>query len=82
MNRLLSDIKPDQWVRVERVLGGRYLSRRLMGMGISCGTRLQVLYVRVHGMVIAANSNRIALDYGIARQLEVSELAHDSGAGA
>ncbi len=67
----LSDLTPGAQVRVSRILGGHQLQRRLLGLGIRVGSRVQVLHRRGRGVVVAAGGTRVALGGGIAERLLV-----------
>ncbi|MEJ2215280.1 MAG: FeoA family protein [Gemmatimonadota bacterium] len=60
---------------VQRVCGGRELGRRLAGMGLTVGSRLEVLQNRGHGPVLVrVRYTRIALGYGEAAKILVEDV--------
>jgi ferrous iron transport protein A len=59
---------------VREVRGGRELGRRLAGMGLTVGARLEVLQNRGHGPVLVrVRDTRVALGYGEAAKIMVEE---------
>jgi ferrous iron transport protein A len=56
-------------VRLVSIAGGRQLARRLLALGLSVGSELEVLHHRGHGVVVARDGNRVALGGGVAEHL-------------
>ena len=69
--RPLPDLHPGTQAQVTDIQGGHGLQRRLLGLGIRRGTRVQVLHRRGRGVVVAAGGTRVALGGGIAERLLV-----------
>lgn len=55
--------------RIEQLLGGRQLIRRLLGLGLRIGSELDVVQQRGRGVVVASHGVRVALGAGIAEKL-------------
>lgn len=73
-SKSLSEIHVGQKVRLVAVDGGRQLIRRLMSLGLSIGTEIEVLHHRGRGVVVARDGNRVALGKGIAEKLHAEVL--------
>ena len=61
--------------RIERLLGGRQMTRRLLGLGLRVGSVLDVVQQRGRGVVVASHGIRVALGAGVAEKLLMSPLA-------
>ena len=61
--------------RIEQMVGGRQMTRRLLGLGLRVGSELQVLQQRGRGVVVASHGVRVALGGGVAEKLLVLPLA-------
>lgn len=70
----LSKIPVGAKVRLVAIDGGRGLSRRLLGLGISVNVELEVLHQRTSGVVVGKDGNRVALGQGVAEKLLVEEV--------
>lgn len=72
--KTLSDFFVGQKVRLVGVDGGRELVRRLLSLGLSIGTEVEVLHHRGRGVVVAREGNRVALGRGVAEKLRAEVL--------
>jgi ferrous iron transport protein A len=63
-----------QKVRLVAIDGGRALVRRLLSLGLSIGSEIEVLHHRGRGVVVAREGNRVALGKGIAEKLHAEAL--------
>ena len=59
-------VEPD---RAQVGHGGHRLTRRLLALGLSLGTELEVVQRRGRGVVVARGGNRVALGEGVAQKL-------------
>lgn len=57
--------------RVSSIDGGRSMIQRLMSLGISKGSDIEILHHRGKSVVVGLNGNRIALGAGVANQIYV-----------
>lgn len=73
-NQPLSKIPAGMTVRLVSIDGGRQLTRRLLSLGITLGSELEILHHRGHGVVIGQNGNRVALGRGIAEKLQAEKV--------
>jgi ferrous iron transport protein A len=71
----LTQVPPGQRVRLVSITGGRQMARRLLALGLSVGSELQVLHHRGHGVVVARDGNRVALGGGVAEHLMTEILS-------
>ncbi len=60
---------------VARIDGGRAMIQRLMSLGITKGSEVEILHHRGKSVVVGLNGNRIALGAGIANRIFVVPLA-------
>ena len=60
--------------RIAAIQGGRNLHRRLLGLGLRVGSRVEALHHRGRGVVVASSGNRIALGGGVAEKLLIEIL--------
>ncbi len=67
--RPMTEIPVGRRARLVRIEGGRELTRRLLGLGLSINEEVEVLQHRGRGVVVARGGNRIALGGGIAEKL-------------
>ena len=67
--RPMTEIPVGRRARLVRIEGGRELTRRLLGLGLSINEEIEVLQHRGRGVVVARGGNRIALGGGIAEKL-------------
>jgi ferrous iron transport protein A len=67
----LSNIPAGTRIRLVSIPGGRQLNRRLLALGLTVGTEMDVLHRRGRGVVVARNGNRVAIGSGIAEKLGV-----------
>jgi len=61
-------------VRLVAIDGGRQLTRRLLSLGLTLGSEVEVLQHRGRGVVVAKQGNRVALGKGIAEKLQAEIL--------
>jgi ferrous iron transport protein A len=61
-------------VRIERILGGRLLVHRLLGLGLRVGSEVELTHRRGGGVVLASAGTRVALGAGVAEKLLVQPL--------
>ena len=61
--------------RIERILGGRLLVHRLLGLGLRVGSEVELTHRRGGGVVLASAGTRVALGAGVAEKLLVLPLA-------
>ena len=73
-SRTLSDTPVGQKVRLVAISGGKRLTRRLLALGLTVGSELEVLHHRGRGVVVAKQGNRVALGKGIAEKLHAVRL--------
>ena len=74
-SKALSEVVVGQKVRLVAVDGSRQLVRRLMSLGLSIGSEVEVLRHRDRGVVVARDGNRVALGKGIAEKLRAEVLS-------
>ena len=67
----LADLAPGMSGRIVAVLGGRELSRKLLGLGLRVGSEVRVEHRRCRGLVVSAGETRIALGGSIVEKLLV-----------
>lgn len=65
----LSETPVGKKVRLVAINGGRQLTRRLLALGLTLGTEVEVLHHRGRGVVVGQQGNRVALGRGIAEKL-------------
>ncbi len=70
----LSETPAGQKVRLVAIDGSRQLTRRLLSLGLSLGSEVEILQHRGRGVVIAKQGNRIALGRVIAEKLRAEIL--------
>jgi ferrous iron transport protein A len=70
----LSEIPVGQMVRLVAISGGKKLTRRLLSLGLTVGSELEVLHHRGRGVVVAKQGNRVALGKGIAEKMHAVKL--------
>ncbi len=70
----LSETPVGTRVRLVAVDGGRKLTRRLLSLGLSIGTEVEVLHHRGHGVVVGSEGNRVALGAGMADKVRAEVL--------
>ena len=61
--------------RIERVEGGRLMTRRLLSLGLRVGSEVDIVQHRGRGVVVASQGSRVALGAGVADKLLVLPLA-------
>jgi len=61
--------------RIERLSGGRLMTRRLLSLGLRVGSVLDVVQQRGRGVVVASHGIRVALGAGVAEKLLMQPLA-------
>lgn len=72
--QLLSRVPVGRRVRISAIQGGRQLSRRLLALGLTVGSEVEILHHRSSGVVVARDGNRVALGTGVADKLVIEEL--------
>jgi len=65
----LSEAAIGKRFRLVEIHGGHRLTRRLLALGLSLGTELEVVQRRGRGVVVARDGNRVALGEGVAQKL-------------
>jgi len=70
----LSEISVGETVRLVSIDGNRQLVRRLLALGITLGTEVEILHHRGHGVVIGRNGNRVALGKVIVDKLQAEKI--------
>jgi ferrous iron transport protein A len=73
----LANLPVGSHARIEQLLGGRQMTRRLLSLGLRVGAELDVLQQRGRGVVVASHGVRVALGAGVAEKLLMLPL--DSG---
>lgn len=59
---------------IKRILGGRQLVHRLLGLGLRVGSVVELTQRRGGGVVVANGGSRVALGAGVADKLIVQPL--------
>ena len=72
--QLLSSVPVGRRVRISSIQGGRQLNRRLLALGLTIGSEVEILHHRSSGVVVARDGNRVALGMGVADKLVIEEL--------
>ncbi len=72
--QLLSETPAGRKVRLVAIDGGRQLTRRLLALGLSLGSEVEILHHRARGVVVARQGNRVALGKSIAEKLHTEVL--------
>jgi ferrous iron transport protein A len=70
----LDQVRPGTRVRLVAIDGGRQMTRRLLALGISLGSELEVLHRRGRGVVVGRDGNRVALGSGVAEHLQIEVI--------
>lgn len=70
----LSEIPAGETVRLVSIDGNRQLVRRLLALGITLGTEMEILHHRGHGIVVGRNGNRVALGKVIVDKLQAEKV--------
>ena len=73
----LADVPIGRRATVTRIDGGRHMLQRLMSLGITTGSEIEVLHHRSGGVVVGLNGNRVALGAGVASHIQACPI--DSG---
>ncbi len=60
--------------RIERLNGGREMTRRLLSLGLRVGSEVDIVQHRGHGVVVASHGARVALGGGVAAKMLVLPL--------
>ncbi len=66
--------------RISEIHGGRTMTRRLLGLGLRIGSRIQVIQHRGQGVVVACEGNRVALGGGVADRILMQSLGQHPAA--
>jgi ferrous iron transport protein A len=75
----LVDLPEGSQARIEKLNGGRQLSRRLLGLGLRVGTVIDVVQHRGRGVVVANQNARVALGAGVAEKILLQPLERKTG---
>ncbi|HFD87015.1 MAG TPA: ferrous iron transport protein A [Gammaproteobacteria bacterium] len=70
----LHEVKTGGCARVVEIEGGKNRIQRLMGLGLTIGSEVEILHHRGKGVVVGLNGNRIAVGHGIAEAIRVEQL--------
>jgi len=73
-NPTLSETPVGKKVRLVAISGSRQLTRRLLALGLTLGSEVEVLQHRGRGVVVAKQGNRVALGKAIAEQLQAEAV--------
>jgi ferrous iron transport protein A len=73
-SRPLSETPVGQRVRLVAIDGGRQLTLRLLSLGLTLGSEVEILHHRGRGVVVAKQGNRVALGGGIADKLHAETV--------
>jgi ferrous iron transport protein A len=73
-SRPLSETPVGEKVRLVAIEGGRQLTLRLLSLGLTLGSEVEVLHHRGRGVVVAKQGNRVALGGGIADKLRTERV--------
>lgn len=76
---LLSELPIGTAGRIAEIRGGRSLTRRLLGLGLRPGSRVEVLHQRGRGVVVTNGEARVALGGGIVDKVIVEALDERAG---
>lgn len=69
----LAFVLPGEEVRIDRLVGGRKVQQRLADMGLTPGTRIEVIKASGPGpMIVAFRGSRLALGRGLSQKILVS----------
>jgi len=60
--------------KITKILGSRFIAKRLLGLGLRVGSEVNVLHHRGHGVVVASDGNRIALGDSVADKLLINPI--------
>lgn len=72
---VLAKLPVGSHARIERILGGRLLVHRLLGLGLRVGSEVELTHRRGGGVVLANAGTRVALGAGVAEKLLVLPLS-------
>lgn len=64
---------------IKRILGGRQLVHRLLGLGLRVGSEVELTQRRGGGVVVANAGSRVALGAGVAEKLLVQPVPDLAG---
>lgn len=67
--RTLTQLQVGEFARVVSINGGRNMLQRLMSLGVSVRTEVEVLHHRGRGVVVGVNGNRVAIGGGVAEHI-------------
>jgi ferrous iron transport protein A len=70
----LSETPVGRKVRLVAIDGGRELTRRLLSLGLTIGTEVEVLHHRGRAVVVGNAGNRVALGAGMADKVRAEAL--------
>ncbi len=71
----LSDIAIGEKVRLVSIESNdRTLTRRLISLGLTLGSEVEILHHRGRGVVVAKQGNRVALGSGIAEKVQATKI--------
>ncbi|MDJ0808190.1 MAG: ferrous iron transport protein A [Gammaproteobacteria bacterium] len=66
--------------RIERLIGGREMTRRLLSLGLRVGSLVDVVQHRGRGVVVASYGVRVALGGGVAAKMLMLPLDPETDA--
>ncbi len=70
----LVDMPIGQHATVTRIDGGRQMLQRLMSLGITTGSEIEVLHHRGGGVVVGLHGSRVALGANVAGHIHVCPI--------
>ena len=74
MNAGLNEMNAGAHATVTGISGGKDMVRKMMSLGLSVGTEIELLHQRGKGVVVRSNGTRIAIGEGIAEHLTIESL--------
>lgn len=76
----LSSVPVGQRVLIEKITGGKSMTRRLLGLGLRTGSIIEVRQQRGRGVVVVCQGNRIALGSNVADQIMTRAIDEEAQA--
>ena len=73
----LTDVPIGRRATVTRIDGGRHMLQRLMSLGITTGSEIEVLHHRGGGVVVGLHGKRVALGAGVASHIHACPIDRD-----
>ena len=74
----LDQLKIGERAKIIGINGGRNMIRRLLGLGLTVGTEIDVVQRRGRAVVVGKSGNRVAIGGSVSRHLLVQPLAPSS----